>query len=291
MANATERRFDILKQKAGQDIRQQTQEAQEGMKRQFARLGGIGTGAFTKQQRLTQEAGAKRLGEAQQNIEFQRLGELQRQQDIKEARAFQTAEREAGQTFAAEQLGRQQEFARAERLGAQEFGASQAELQRKFASGERVAAQEFQRGMFDITNQNALRQMDIAEKQLGMENNVNFLNARLQVAEGIKKGLFSSQDLEALPGMFGMEDPKAQLQQSGSTFGAGSTQIAADPLAELKKFRFDTQQQFAKRQQTETGQLSRGQQALVDTQTARALQRRARELGISDIQLQQAGLI
>ena len=267
MASATERRFDILKQRAGQDVRQQTQEQQEGMKRQFARLGGIGTGAFVKQQRLAQESGAKRLGEAQQNIEFQRLGELQRQQDIQEARAFQSAEREASQRFAGEQLAKQQEFAKAERMGSQEFGALQAEIQRKFASGERVAAQDFQRGLFDIEQQNTLRKLDLAEKQFGMENTVNFLNARLQIAEGIKKGLFGFDDLSALNQMFGQAVP---LQSS-----AGGTMASSENLAKIRKIK---------------DKYSSGLLVSSGVQD-REVRAEAKRLGISEDELRRAGFI
>jgi hypothetical protein len=199
MNNSIDRRFDILKQKAAQDVRAGQQEAQRGLTRQFARLGGIGTGAFVKQQQLAQEAGQKQLGEAQQAIEFQKLGEQQRLADIEEARKYQTAEREAGQKFAS-----------GERLGAQTFSAAQAELQRKFTTGERVAAQEFNRGLFDIEQANTREKLDLAAKQFDMENNVNFLNARLQIAEGLKKGLFGVDDLQALNSMFGIPTNQAQ---------------------------------------------------------------------------------
>lgn len=211
MNNSIDRRFDILKQKAAQDVRQGQQEAQRGLTRQFARLGGIGTGAFVKQQRLAQEAGQKQLGEAQQNIEFQKLGEIQRQEDIKNQQSFQTSER----------LG-SQKFASGERLGAQTFASKQAQLQQKFASSERVAAQDFQKGLFDIEQTNTREKLDLAAKQFNMENNVNFLNARLQIAEGLKKGLFGFDDLQALNSMFGIptnpqEGPGLVTSKASST--------------------------------------------------------------------------
>ena len=59
-----DRRFDLLKQKAASDVQGQQQQAQKGLTRQFSRLGGIGTGAFVKQQALARDAGNKQLGEA-----------------------------------------------------------------------------------------------------------------------------------------------------------------------------------------------------------------------------------
>lgn len=219
MNNSIDRRFDILKQKAAQDVRQGQQEAQKGLTRQFARLGGIGTGAFVKQQRLAQEAGQKQLGEAQQNIEFQKLGEQQRQDDIKKQMEFQTSERLGSQQFASgERLGSQQ-FARGERTEAQQFASTQAEMQRKYATGERIASQEFQYDMFSESHKLAMDQLTIAQDTFDMENNVNFLNARLQIAEGLKKGLFGFDDLQQLNSMFGIptnrpDQPSAGLAQS-----------------------------------------------------------------------------
>lgn len=277
-----DRRYDMLRKRAEQDVREQTQEQQRGLKRQFARLGGIGTGAFVKQQRLAQESGQKRLGEAQQNIDFQRMAELERQQQIEEQRQFQRGEREAGQQFAAEQLGRQQEFARSERLGAQEFGATQAELQRKFARGERVAAQDFQKGLFDIEQQNTLKKLDLAEKQFGMENTVNMLNARLQIAEGIEKGLFKQSDLEAIAGLF-MGGSSGQAQTISLTqFGQGSETIPAEKVDALRNEAIDIV-----RRSIRPGSFANP----LNQRSTNMIYERARQLGMTPRQVREAGII
>lgn len=221
MANSIDRRFDILKQKAAQDVRGQQQEAEKGLTRQFARLGGIGTGAFVKQQALAKEAGSRRLQEAQQGIEFQRLGEQQRQEDISAQRAFQTAER----------LG-SQEFAKGERVGSQSFAAKQAELQRKYQTGERVSSQEFQQGLFDVEQKNTLSKLDLAKQQFGMEQNVNYLNAKLQVAEGMKKGLFGFDDLNALGALFGK--PEGFTTTGTGSGGPKGQNMSVEGLSELR---------------------------------------------------------
>ena len=267
MANGSiDRRFDMLKQRAAQESRAQTQEAEKGLTRQFSRLGGIGTGAFVKQQALAKEAGARRLGEATQNIEFQKLGEQQRQEDIQKQREFQTAERLGGQEFAAGQLGKQQEFARSERLGAQEFGASQAEMQRKYATGERVAAQDFQRGLFDIEQGNTREKLDLAAKQFGMENNVNYLNAKLQVAEGIRKGLFTSEDFDALGSLFGFGPAAGQE-------GAAPLTATPSPQKQFENNADVFRKAFSQARQIPAGQ--RRQQALLNAQ------QQARSAGLS----------
>ncbi len=287
MANSIDRRFDILKQKAAQDVRKQTQESEQGLKRQFSRLGGIGTGAFVKQQQLAKEAGSRRLQEAEQGIEFQRLGEQQRQEDITAQRAFQTSERMGSQQFAtgermgsqkfsAGQLGKQQAFATSERLGAQEFSADQSAILRKFTTGERVSAQEFQQLQFTAQNKIANDQLQVAQATLGMENNVNFLNARLQVAEGIKKGLFGQDDMDALAGMF-YPGPKgfSSLGGQGGQGGQGAPRSGSATkatLANLNKVRREIDKYGG----------------VFGKQPAKDL---AHKLGITDDELRRAGII
>lgn len=264
--NSIDRRYDILRKKAEQDVRSQQQEAQKGLTRQFARLGGIGTGAFVKQQQLAQEAGAKRLGEAQQNIEFQRLADLEQQRKIEEQRKFQTSEREASQAFASQ-----------ERIGAQEFASQQAELQRKFATGERVAAQDFQKGLFDIEQQNTREKLDLAMKQYNMDNNVNYLNARLQIAEGMKQGLFGFDDLNRLSEMFGIP-----VDQMGGRSNQGQN-INLEAINKLKQFRASQTPEAIKRGYFATGAQNR--------YTRQAVIQEAAKMGLTESDLARAGVI
>lgn len=125
-------KFQIARQRAQQQVGAETQEQQEALRRRFASMGGLQSGAAIKQEQLAGEQGAKRLMEANQNIDVAQQGELERKAEVEAGRKFQSGEREAGQAFASKEAGTGREFA-----------ALQAEAQRKFASGERLSSQEF----------------------------------------------------------------------------------------------------------------------------------------------------
>jgi len=136
MANgndAISRRFSLLEKELEQKQRGQTQQQKEGLRRRFAAQGGLGSGASIKAEQLAEKEGQKRIGEARGQLGIAEAGERQRQQEVREQRAFQTSERLGGQQFAGgqAQLGRQ--FQRGERLGGQEFTSGQAQLGRDFA--------------------------------------------------------------------------------------------------------------------------------------------------------------
>lgn len=141
----TKERFEILRRRAQQAARQATQQEAEGLKRRFAQIGQVGSGAQIRAEAQAAERGAQRLARAEETVGLAELAERQRQRELGEAREFARGEREAGQRFAAEQAGVGREFAAEQARQAREFGAGQAELQRKFVTGERLGAQDFAR--------------------------------------------------------------------------------------------------------------------------------------------------
>lgn len=228
MANgASDRRFEILRQKAEREARAATQEQTQSLRRQFARTGGIGSGAFIKASQQAEERGAKRLGAAREGIEFARLGELERERQIKAGREFATSEREAGQTFAAAEALKGRAFATSEREAAEKFASAEAELGRRFTSSEREAIQAFQRGeridsqtfqltMFDRNFRQVIQpKLKIAQQQLGIEQATFNLNKRLQLA------LAAQQNLNLGTGggtIAGIGSPGATVISPGAAF-------------------------------------------------------------------------
>jgi hypothetical protein len=146
MANgndAISRRFSLLEKELEQKQRGQTQQQKEGLRRRFAAQGGLGSGAAIKAEQIAEKEGQKRIGEARGQLGIAEAGERQRQQELREQRAFQTSERLGGQQFAGGQARLGREFQRGERLGGQEFAGGQARLGREFQRGERLGSQQF----------------------------------------------------------------------------------------------------------------------------------------------------
>ena len=100
MASAIDRRFQIAEQNLRRKELQREQQEKEGLKRKFASIGGLGSGASIKAELAAGEAASRRMSEGKQQIEVAKLGEQARQEEIAANRAFQTSERLGGQGFA-----------------------------------------------------------------------------------------------------------------------------------------------------------------------------------------------
>ena len=150
-------KYDMLRNRVGQEALKEKQQSNQAMKRKFARLGGLNSGAFVKSSEQADQAIENRKAKNLENIGFQQTTEQERLAEIQAGRDFSKGEREAGQGFAESQgeLGRKfaseqgqlgRQFARGERLGGQEFAGRQAQFGRDFASGERKDSQTFAAG-------------------------------------------------------------------------------------------------------------------------------------------------
>lgn len=135
--------FDILRKRAQQAATTATQQEREGLKRRFASIGQVGSGAQIRAEAQLGKRAAERIKGVEETVGLAELAEKQRRQELGEAREFARGEREASQAFGAEQAGLQRQFSRGERLGSQDFAGTQAGLGREFARGERLGAQEF----------------------------------------------------------------------------------------------------------------------------------------------------
>lgn len=145
---AISRRFGMLKKQVGQRGTQAQQGQQDNLNRQFARGGGLGSGAYIKQSQIAAEKAQQSQEDALAQVDMAELGERQRLAEQEENKKFATSEREAGQKFASaeQELGRA--FARSEREGAQGFSAMQADKQRGFERELFDVQQAFQNKQF-----------------------------------------------------------------------------------------------------------------------------------------------
>lgn len=116
--------FDYARKRASQDAEAANQQQNDALKRRFAAQGGLNSGAFVKQQQVAADQGAVRKENAMQGIDAAEAQEVQRQNEVKEGRAFQTSER----------------------LGSQDYSSGESALQRRFMTGEREGSQNFQAG-------------------------------------------------------------------------------------------------------------------------------------------------
>lgn len=138
--------FDSQRKRAAQENNAAVQTQKDALKRRFASMGSLNSGAALKQDQLTEQQGQDNLNKANEQIAAAQNAEGRRQKEVGEGRDFARTEREASQNFGASQADLQRRFMSGEREAGQGFAASQADLQRQFASGERKAGQDFATG-------------------------------------------------------------------------------------------------------------------------------------------------
>jgi hypothetical protein len=168
MANtAMERRYGLLSKQMERQETQQTEQEKEALRRRFAAMGGLGSGASIKAESLAGEAGARRLSQARMSLESERLREEQQQEELEKQRQFQKSER----------LGSQQ-FSSSERLGSQQFATQQAEMDRQFSSSERQAQQYWaaQQALLgrEFTAEEARKMREMQQSQFDAANKLAF---------------------------------------------------------------------------------------------------------------------
>jgi len=165
MAGAMDRRFQMAEQQLRRKELQREQQEKEGLKRRFASLGALGSGASIKAESQAGEAASRRMAEGSQKIEMARLGEQARQEEIAGQRAFATGERIAGQEFAGSQAELGRKFATGERMSAQEF-----------ATGERVAGSELAKELQGMKDAMTQKEIDLQAKELEISEIVTAYN-------------------------------------------------------------------------------------------------------------------
>jgi len=177
MANgAMDRRYALASQQMRRQEQQQSEKEKEALRRRFAAQGGLGSGASIKAEQVAGQESAKRLGQAESQLEMSRLGEQARQEEIEQARSFQRAERLGGQEFSGGLAQKQMDLTREQgdltrslqsRLHGESLG-SQKELQ--------LSAQEHAAGL-------AKKQMDLTREQNQLNRNLQQQGIDLQKEE------------------------------------------------------------------------------------------------------------
>lgn len=148
-ASAMERRYQLAREDISTQQRGQTEQEKEALRRRFATIGGLGSGASIKAEQSAEREGARRLATGMSAITQQELGDKQRLEEIDQGQKFQTSERMGSQGFqTGERLGSQL-FSTGEREAGQKFVSGENKIGREFQTSERMGAQGFQSGEAD----------------------------------------------------------------------------------------------------------------------------------------------
>jgi hypothetical protein len=158
--------YDYMRNKLNSQVSQQRDEAQDALKRRFAALGGLNTGAYIKQAQIADEKLNQQKEESLGNIGFQ----------------------EAQQRRALEREEAQKEFQSGEAFKQREFGASEQDRAREYQTELFNKDLEFKNNVAQFDARSKLKQLDIDyNKVLIDERNAQF-NKELSVYEARHKG-------------------------------------------------------------------------------------------------------
>ena len=113
--------YDYLRQRAKQEALAKSQEDDDAIKRRFAAMGQLNSGAAIKTAQQGQIAANKQAADVQNQIGVAEQAEMQRQKEIQDqrdfaaqeaekGRTFQSLEGEKGRTFQSEEAGKQRLF-------------------------------------------------------------------------------------------------------------------------------------------------------------------------------------
>lgn len=188
-------RFTRYEQQAKQQASNEKIAAQEAIKRRLMQQGLQGSGVGFKQQQIAENQIGQQLGQRLGDIQSAREQEQLKQQEIKQAREYQTGEREAAQKFAAEQATSQQEFAKAERMASQDYATQQWQKQADFEKSMNSEKMQMAKEQFD-------KNMELAWKQYGLEADAQEFNKAISTEQLNEPG-FIGQIADDIGGMFG----------------------------------------------------------------------------------------
>jgi hypothetical protein len=135
--------FEAMRRRAKQAQQSQTQESQQKLERNFARFGGLNTGAYAKQTQLLDEASNRQAADVEEQIRGAEMQERKRKDEILQNKEFQSGEAQKQRDFvsAQEKLGR--------------------DFQREISDKDF----SFRDKVFNAENSSRLKQMEIQQQQ------------------------------------------------------------------------------------------------------------------------------
>jgi hypothetical protein len=192
--------YDVARKRAQQQSQAATQSQQDAIKRRFASMGGLASGAAMKQQQLAAEKAQEQLGTQLEGIDAAEAEQKRQEAEIEKQRQFSREERLAGEKFASGERAAGQAFAETQAQKERDFNAAQADISRKYATGERIAGQEFtdaqnarqlefQKSVQAFNETQAGKEYQLALDNLALEREAQDYNIRLSQATAAKEGI------------------------------------------------------------------------------------------------------
>jgi hypothetical protein len=187
-------RFEKAKSQAKQETFASKQAAQEAINRRFAQMGMQGSGASIKQQSLIDQQSEEELGKRLEGISGMQEQEIGRLNEIKQAREYQTKEREAGQEYGNLMLKKQQDYATKEREAGQGFASAMNKEAQDHAGRLQDKQYAFSQFMDDRQGDRFSIQMKAESDKLDYDKVIGDFNMKMANSEAGKKDMFQKAE-------------------------------------------------------------------------------------------------
>jgi hypothetical protein len=182
----TQKRFDLIRKRIGQEAESGKQQNQEALQRRFASTGMLGSGAAMKTEQQARTEIDKQRGQAMEGVDVSEMTERGRQAEQAAMMDFAKQERLGSQDFASQQADLMRKFQTGERLSSQKFASAERLGAQGFSKQMQELQQDFQKGLFS-------EQFEEQKKQFGMQfeedKRINDFNMQMAKAQFDKPGL------------------------------------------------------------------------------------------------------
>lgn len=187
-------RFEKAKTRAKQETFASKQAAQEAINRRFAQMGMQGSGASIKQQNLIDQQSEEELGKRLEGISGMQEQEIGRLNEIKQAREYQTKEREAGQEYGNLMLKKQQDYATQEREASQGYASAQSKAAQDFAASQQEKQNNFAQTMDNVQGGRFAEQMKLERDKFDYDKVIGEFNMNMAKSEANKQDIFGKSE-------------------------------------------------------------------------------------------------
>jgi hypothetical protein len=170
--------YDYIRNKISEQSNASNQTAQDAIKRRFASMGALNSGAAVKQAQLQNESSEKQKADQMQEVSFQeaqaRRG-LEREEAQKE---YQSQEALKGREFSASESGLGRKFTAQQAADSRNFEAEQQMLQRSMQRDIFNADQQFKTDVFKFDSASKLAEMDVKWAEIEQDRETTQFNIR-----------------------------------------------------------------------------------------------------------------
>lgn len=185
---ASPNEFDLARNRAAQQNATQVQGQSDAIKRRFAAMNNLNSGAFEKANENVQRDAAQSLTNANEGINAAQTAENRRVSELQANRDFTAQQNQLGREFQSSQAGQARDFQSKERQAAEGYGSTEAGKARSFQDMLSMRDQKFKNAMADIQQTQFGQTLQNEKDRIDLERQAQEFNTEQAKDEAKKVG-------------------------------------------------------------------------------------------------------